>query len=82
MKKWRKLNPMTDEQRKKDNCKSYANTYLKRGKILKLPCKICSSKKSEMHHIDYNKPLIIIWLCRRCHLLHHKLQQIVERETF
>lgn len=72
MRKYRKSHPLTDEQRKKDNARSYAGVYLRRGKIKREPCADCGSSKAEMHHPDYDKPLLIKWLCRVCHLNHHR----------
>lgn len=46
------------------------------GKIIRP--NICSydgcdeTSKIEAHHPDYSKPLIIMWLCRKCHLKHHE----------
>jgi hypothetical protein len=60
------------EARKKANARAYANVYLKRGIIKKKDCE-CGSSKSQMHHPDYDKPLEVIWMCRACHLKHHKL---------
>ncbi len=72
MRKWRLSHKLSPAQKIKDIARSYANTYLRRGMILREPCKICSSVKVEMHHPDYTKPLLIMWLCRRCHLELHK----------
>ena len=80
MKLWRKNNPLTEEQRLKDNARSYAYVYLKRGKIKKQPCKRCKSQNSQMHHPNYKKPLLIIWLCGSCHQLLHK-EKNVKRGT-
>lgn len=79
MRKWRKTHPMTPEQQRKNNCSSYANTYLGRGKIKKPEkCECCNiSPAQQMHHEDYDKPLEIIWLCKKCHKELHK-----KRETF
>jgi|WetSurMetagenome_2_1015567.scaffolds.fasta_scaffold372905_2 hypothetical protein len=45
-------------------------------KIIKKPkkCSIClKNKKLVGHHIDYNKPLEIIWVCYDCHnKIHNK----------
>lgn len=72
MKTWRKKNPLSDLQKIKDTCRSYAGVYLRRGLITKKPCEICNSEGSQMHHEDYSKPLEIKWLCRRHHLDLHK----------
>ena len=71
MRNWRKTNKMTPEQRRKDNCRSYAYTYLKRGYLEREPCNACGAEKAQMHHHDYSKPLEVEWLCRPCHLAEH-----------
>lgn len=63
------LNP---EARKKANARAYLKTYIRRGKIKKQPCEICKDPNSEAHHEDYDKPLVVIWLCRKHHLEHHQ----------
>ncbi len=63
---------LTDEQKKKDNCRSMAGVYLRREKLTREPCKYCGDKDSQMHHEDYDKPLFITWLCVLCHLGLHK----------
>lgn len=36
------------------------------------PCEQCSSTENiDGHHEDYDKPLEVLWLCRRCHMLLH-----------
>jgi len=67
-----KHSELTDKQRKKANARSYANVYLNRGKIDRKPCEKCGSPESQMHHEDYNRPTDVTWLCRECHLDHHK----------
>ena len=66
----------------KDYYKSYdkRNTLLVKARRLakKIPlkkrCEICKGKESlERHHWDYNKPLVVVTLCKRCHsIIHHK----------
>lgn len=35
-------------------------------------CQQCASNTNlDAHHPDYNKPLVVVWLCRRCHQRHH-----------
>lgn len=36
-----------------------------------LKCNRCPSKAKHYHHADYNKPLDVEPLCRRCHALEH-----------
>jgi len=46
---------------------------LKKMGILKpTKCQICGAYKVEAHHINYNKPWEVVWLCRKCHLEWHK----------
>jgi len=66
MRRHRATHPLSVEQKRKDNCRSYAQVYLKRGKIQRLPCVTCASPQSQMHHEDYTKPLTIVWMCRPC----------------
>jgi hypothetical protein len=68
----KKHSELTSEQKLKANCRSYLNVYIKRGIIIKQPCSVCGDPKVEGHHEDYNKPLEVVWLCRPCHMAHHK----------
>ena len=36
-------------------------------KLIKLPCEKCGDLKSFAHHVDYSKPLEVIWLCQKHH---------------
>lgn len=40
---------------------------VKMGRLIRLPCEVCGSPKSEAHHDDYSKPLDVRWLCRPHH---------------
>ncbi len=57
--------------RQRANARSYANVYVRRGLLAKLPCESCGSEDSQMHHEDYGKPLTVQWLCVSCHLQRH-----------
>lgn len=54
------------ENRIKLRARDAARRALKRGDLVRQPCK-CGEKKVQMHHEDYTKPLEVIWLCVRCH---------------
>jgi len=46
------------------------------GIIKKQPCEVCSEEKVEMHHIDYSKPLEVVFLCFKHHTeLHRKISK-------
>ena len=72
MREWRRTHPLNPDQRKKDNCRSYAGVYKRRGKLAQKPCDQCGASDSQMHHDDYSKPLQVSWKCRGCHLELHK----------
>lgn len=59
--------------RKKATARAYTNVYVKRGVIKKTPCFKCGDEKVEAHHHDYDKPLEVTWLCRKCHLELHTI---------
>ena len=76
MREWRNTHSLNPEQRLKDNARSYAGVYLRRGKLDRKPCVICGSVNTQMHHEDYSKPLDVVWLCRECHMELHRVRDI------
>ena len=67
MREWRKTNKISEEQRKRSNCRSYSRVYMLRGKLIKENCEICGEEIVERHHDDYSKPLSVRWLCKNHH---------------
>jgi hypothetical protein len=67
-----KHSELTDEARKRLNCRSYAHVYRDRGHLVKENCNVCGSEDTEMHHENYDEPLKVKWLCRKCHLNVHQ----------
>jgi hypothetical protein len=45
--------------------------YVRRGKVIKLPCYLCGSPTVQAYHEDSGKPLAVTWLCRP-----HRLQVV------
>lgn len=65
--------PTRQQQWRKRNPKSYlAHLTVENAKRLGLvqpqPCAVCGDPRSEAHHPDYDRPLHVVWLCRK----HHK----------
>ncbi len=79
----RKVRPkhseLTSEQRLKLNCRSYTHVLIKRGKLTKGLCIVCSSKETEAHHEDYTDPRSVTWFCRNHHLEYHKQKNEVNK---
>lgn len=50
------------------------NYAVKVGKVLKREkCERCGNQELvHGHHDDYNKPLIVMWLCPKCHKQRHR----------
>ena len=49
------------------------NNALHDKRLFKEPCKECGTIKDiQGHHENYELPLVVVWLCRTCHLKLHK----------
>lgn len=59
---WRNRNP------KKRYAHEQVAYAIKTGRLEKGSCEICGSLKAVAHHDDYDKPLVVRWLCQ----VHHK----------
>jgi hypothetical protein len=44
---------------------------LEEGRLVRQPCEVCGSLKTDSHHPDYSKHLEVQWLCRKHHLLEY-----------
>ena len=53
-------------------------------------CELCGNNPGDMadgrskiqaHHVDYNKPLEVMWLCQKCHHLWHKEHSSIRKEV-
>lgn len=57
----------------KKQARYLANVAVKDGALFKpVECSHCGSrKKIEAHHPDYCQPLIVEWLCQKCHRAYH-----------
>jgi len=63
-----KYSDLSQSQKKKDKARSTLNVALNRGIISKKPCFYCNNENVEAHHEDYNKPLEVIWVCKKHHM--------------
>lgn len=68
MRNWRNENPLTQEQKDKDNARSHVSLSIRRGMIKRGLCAYCKTDKEiQSHHQDYSKPLLMVWLCKTHH---------------
>lgn len=92
-KAWRKNNPdkwkaqhRADQKRYCINNKDVIAAHnevrkaLKTGVLCKKVCEKCGEHGTEAHHDDYNEPLKIRWLCKKCHVEWHKNNKPIRRE--
>ena len=59
--------------RNKYRARFFIHNRLNAGKLNREPCVVCNTEPAEAHHLDYNQPLMIMWLCTNCHKSIHKL---------
>jgi len=62
-----------EEKKKRRDARSIANHAIRDGKLFRKSCESCGREDAQMHHHDYDKPLDIKWLCRKCHWDEHKI---------
>lgn len=49
---------------------------LNQGRLQQGKCEICGTDQTEAHHDDYDKPLVVRWLCRQHHRDEHVNQDV------
>ena len=45
---------------------------IRAGTVSRRPCETCGKQNAEAHHNDYNKPLVVRWLCKKHHIECHQ----------
>lgn len=77
---WRDENPdwMDGEPYQRHLTRVRTRRAIVTGVLTRHPCQQCGSEQSQAHHDDYSKPLEVTWLCRPCHLEHHRREKAGE----
>lgn len=57
----RKRNP------EKAKAHSAVSNAIRDGRLVRKPCEICGDPNSQAHHLDYNHPLAVRWMCFKHH---------------
>lgn len=45
---------------------------IRKGLIERQPCEVCGAEPADGHHDDYDRPMVVRWLCRLHHRRVHK----------
>lgn len=61
---WRK------RERHKQRARNQTTSFFKRAGLARLPC-VCGAGKTHMHHVDYDQPYLVAFLCPTCHRHEH-----------
>lgn len=70
---------ISSEERIKRNARVRSASAIRSGTITRLPCEVCGNPKSEAHHVDYNRPLDLTWLCSKHHKEEHKRLRLANK---
>lgn len=67
---------------KKQHARQRTKYAVQTGRLVKpTACESCHkqlpSRKIHAHHVDYDKPLEVEWLCRDCHSLRHRAEPVI-----
>jgi hypothetical protein len=60
---YQKLNASDPMSRKKIAAHRMVSWAVKIGALKREPCFICGQEKTQGHHVDYDEPLSVVWLC-------------------
>lgn len=63
--------PKTPVEARKHKSQQIASKFARLNKIEKPSCECLSTHQIEMHHIDYERPYLVAFMCRRCHANEH-----------
>ncbi len=66
-----KYRELSEEDRRKSRCRAFTRVQISRGEIVRGPCECCGNEKSQAHHVDYDNPWLVFWLCKECHKKEH-----------
>ena len=59
---------LTDDQRRRSNCRAYTKVLQSRGTLPAGPCEGCSDPQAQNHHHwGYDTPRWFVRLCKGCH---------------
>lgn len=52
--------------------KNVLRNAVRRGQVQRDRCQVCGKSRAEGHHANYGEPLLVLWVCRKCHMKLHR----------
>ena len=73
-----------EHREKRKKCYKIYNSAISTKKLLRsFICENCLSTESiHGHHVDYDEPLNVVWLCKECHYKIHVVNSFMQRNEF
>ena len=62
----------TERYKKMQAAHGSVKRAIKSGALYRMSCEVCGITETEAHHMDYDKPLEVNWLCKKHHVERHK----------
>ena len=60
-----------EKNKEKRRAHSAISNAIRDNRLKRMPCRICGNSKGEAHHLSYDDPFNVDWLCKSCHINLH-----------
>lgn len=73
--RWRQEHP------ERAKAQQHASNAVRDGRLPREDkCQVCGlpADRIEKHHPDYSRPLLVMWLCKPCHVIADKIRRLME----
>ena len=74
------LSLMAHDKAQKERARKRLQKAVLLGRMSKLPCAVCWDSTAEAHHVDYSRPLDVVWLCDQHHGEVHRIDAALRVE--
>lgn len=65
-------------RQRKEKTRAKTRQYISNGDIIREPCLICGDTPTETHHLNYDDPKAVVFLCKYHHTILHYYKQLRE----
>lgn len=78
---WPRLYLAIGNQERRDVERQKVAARVKARSLRRRPCVVCGLRRVDAHHVDYDAPLDVRWLCKTHHVLVHQGYTIEELQA-